>query len=819
MNAEKPDHDHRHDEHLEHEAHGSPDVPLSALQPRRERKLDLNAVRAKLAAKTGKQYWRTLEEVAEDPEFAEFMHREFPKHASEWESSVDRRDFLKLAAASLAFAGMAGCRPPQDRIIPYVKQPDGMVLGNPLFFATAMPFGADALGLLVENHEGRPTKIEGNPDHPSSLGGTDAYAQAAVLDLYDPDRAQVVSKLGEIRTWAEFLDFAATTSSSLKAANGAGFRILSGTVTSPSIAAQIQALLKMFPQGKWHSWEPAVSEGAFEGAKLAFGRYVSSVYRIEQADVILALDSDFMGHGAGHVRYQREFFRRRKLESPNEMNRLYAVEPVPTVTGSVADNRLPLKAAEVEQFARALAAKLGIGGSATAPAGSESFLETVAKELQAHRGKSLVIAGEQQTPALHALAHAINGALGNAGATLYYTEPVEANPGNHLQSFSELCADLDAGKVDTLIMFGVNPVYTAPHDHDFLSKLRKVPNSVQVSMHYDETCEYATWHVAESHFLETWGDARAYDGTLTVIQPLIAPLYRSHSAREVLAAFSDKPGVGDYDALRDQLKSVAGSGDFEKFWRKTLNDGFVANSAFKPASGIAAKVNIAGLPSQSSSGGDLEFLFRPDPTIYDGRFANNGWLQELPKPITKLTWDNAAFVGPRTAEALNVNQTVSARGGEHGRVFTEVVDISISNSKVTAATWTLPGQAEGTVLLPLGYGRMRAGFTGSNKGFNAYVVRVSNALWTANASSGSVKKTGDEYPMACTQYHFNIEGRKIMASGTLEEYRKNPAFAHEEDEQPPKDITLYERMGQPLLFDYSKMQAWGGGSELNRRHG
>jgi MoCo/4Fe-4S cofactor protein with predicted Tat translocation signal len=817
MSADTHDNEHRHEHDQEQDAR--PDVLLADLT--RRTKLDLAAVRAKLASKRGKHYWRTLEEVAEDPAFAEFMHREFPKHASEWEDSVDRRNFLKLAAASLAFAGMTGCaRQPEQKVIPYVKQPDGLVLGNPLFFATAMPFGADALGLLVENHEGRPTKIEGNPDHPSSLGGTSAFAQAAILDLYDPDRAQVVTSLGEIRSWAQFLDFAATTSAALKAANGAGLRILSGTVASPSIAAEIEALLKMFPQAKWHRWEPAVSDGACDGAKLAFGRFVSSVYRIDQAEVILALDSDFMGHGPGHVRYQKDFFRRRNLTGSNrEMNRLYAVEPVPTVTGSVADNRLPLKAAEVEQFASALAAKLGLGGRGTAPAGSEAFLEAVVKELEAHRGKSLVVAGEQQSPTVHLLAHAINGALGNAGATVYYIEPVEANPGNQLDSFAGLCADMDAGKVNTLIIFGVNPVYTAPHDFDFVRKIGKVENSIHVSSHFDETAEHTTWHVAESHFLETWGDAKAYDGTLSIVQPLIAPLYRTHSAREVLAAFSDKPGVNDYEALRESLKSRAG-GDFEKFWRKTLNDGFVANSASPALSGLSAKANLAGLPAvPSASGNQLEFLFRPDPTIYDGRFANNGWLQELPKPITKLTWDNVASVGPKTAEALNVNQEVSARGGEHGRVFSDQADIFLGNSKVTAAVWTLPGQAEGTVLLPLGYGRTRAGFVGSNTGFNAYAVRVSSALWTATAASSSIKKTGDDYPLACTQYHFNMEGRMIMVSGTLDEFKKNPEFVRQEDEQPPRDVTLYERRGQPPQFDYSKVQAWSMAIDLTKCNG
>jgi len=792
----------------------------------REGSMDLAAVRAKLQSKTGKQYWRTLEELAGDPEFEELLHREFPRQApSEWEDSVDRRDFLKLMAASLTFAGLSGCgRTPEQYVVPYVKQPEGMVLGKPQFYATVMPFGADAIGLLVESHEGRPTKIEGNPDHPSSLGATNVFAQASVLNLYDPDRAQTVTKFGEIQTWSLFVDSAQAIAAEMKAANGAGFRMLTGIVTSPTLAAQIQSLLTLFPQAKWHQWEPAVGDGTREGAKLAFGSYLNTVYRPEKADVILSLDSDFLGSGPGHIRYAREFSRRRKLNGPTDtMNRLYVVEPTPSVTGATADHRLPLRASEVELFARALAAKLGLGGSAAIPPDAEKWLDAIAKDLQNHKGASLLVAGEQQPAEVHALVHAINATLGNVGTTLYYTEPVEAHPANHLESLRELCADIDAGKVETLLILGGNPVYNAPHDFDFASKIKfdekknrkPVKNTIHVSSHFDETAELCDWHVAESHYLETWGDARAFDGTVSVIQPLIAPLYHTHSAREALAAFGDKPGVSDYEVLRDRLKAANPSPDFEKFWRKTLNDGLVAGSAFAPAS-ANLKFSVASLvAAKTTPADDIEFLFRPDPCVYDGRFANNGWLQELPKPVTKLTWDNAALISPKTAEKLQLAHNVAWRGGEHGKIYSNVIDIALSNSKVTAAAWRLPGQADGVVVLPLGYGRKKAGYTGTNKGFNAYAVRTSDALWTASAPTSAIKKTGDDYPLACTQYHFSMEGRQILATGTLEEYRRNPNFANEHAELPPKELSLYKGEAE---FPYNR-EKWAMAIDLNKCNG
>jgi MoCo/4Fe-4S cofactor protein with predicted Tat translocation signal len=803
LQAAEDGHDHDHDHEDGHEE--------NAVE--QEHRLDLASVREKLREKSGKQYWRTLEELADNPHFEDLLHREFPRHASEWDNAVDRRDFMKLMGASLALAGLAGCgRPDIDHIVPYVRQPDGVVLGRPNFYATAMPFGASAVGILVESHEGRPTKIEGNPDHPSSLGASSAFVQAAILNLYDPDRSQTVQQNGEIRSWSAFMDTAQGLATNAKATNGAGFRILSGAVSSPTLTAQIRKLLAAFPEAKWYQWEPAGADGAREGAKLAFGRDVNTVYEVGKANVIVSLDSDFLASGPGHLAYAREFARRRNLDGPSDtMNRLYVVEPTPSVTGSSADHRLPMRSSDVELFARALGAKLGVGSSATVSGEAAKWVETIASDLQKEHGSSLVVAGEYQPAAVHALAHAINATLGNVGKTVYYTEPLGADTGN-LESLRELCAEIDHGKVDLLLILGGNPVYDAPHDFDFVNKLKKVANSIHLSPYFDETSAWTQWHVAESHFLEAWGDARAHDGTASILQPLISPLYFTHSALDMIAAFSDKPGQPAYDSVRAywteaaaHLPTTADAG-----WRKWLNDGVIPGTKFAPIN-AESKFSATSLPAASSASADsIEFIFRPDPSTYDGRFANNGWLQELPKPVTKLTWDNAALISPKLAQKRDFVHKVASRGGEHGQVRSPLVDIELNGSKVTAAVWTVPGQAENTVVLPLGYGRARAGYTGTNKGFNAYVVRTSNALWTAG--DGKMTATGDSYPLACTQYHFNMEGRKILSTASLSEYQKNPNFAHEHDETPPKDDSLYKEFAYPGY-------AWGMAIDLTKCNG
>jgi len=798
-----PWHNHDHDH----------DHPADESTIEREHRLDLAAVREKLRGKSGKQYWRTLEELADDPHFEELLHREFPRHASEWDDSVDRRDFLKLMSASLALAGLAGCgKPDISNIVPYVRQPDGLVLGKPNFYATAMPFGASTVGVLVESHEGRPTKIEGNPDHPSSLGATNALTQAAILSLYDPDRSQTVQQAGEIRSWSAFLDAAQDLATNVKATKGAGFRILSGAVTSPTLTSQIRKLLATYPQAKWYQWEPADGDGPRDGAKMAFGRNVNTVYEIAKADVIVSLDADFLASGPGHVAYARQFAKRRGLDAADlAMNRLYVIEPTPSVTGSSADHRLPMRASQIELFARALAGKLSIGPGATLSGQAAEWLEIVAKELQSERGSSVVIAGEYQPAAVHALAHAINAALGNVGKTLYYTEPLVSDQGN-LDSLRALCSEMDHGQVDLLLILSSNPVYDAPHDFDFVNKLKKVATTIQVGPYLDETAAYCQWHVAESHFLETWSDARAHDGTASIIQPLISPLYYTHSAHEVIAAFSDKPGMASYDAVHAYWteESAHLPMSIDAGWRKWLNDGVIAGTKFTPLN-VESKFNASSLPPvQPAPADQIEFIFRPDPCVHDGRFANNGWLQELPKPVTKLTWDNAALVSPKLAQKSDFVQKVQSSGGEHGRILAPLVDIQLNGSKVTAAVWTLPGQEENTVVLPLGYGRTRSGYTGTNKGFNAYVVRTSNTMWTA--TGGKITSTGGSYQLACTQYHFNMEGRQLLSTATLSEYRQNPDFAHEGHELPAKDDSLYKAFAYPGY-------AWGMAIDLNKCNG
>ncbi|HYL10727.1 MAG TPA: TAT-variant-translocated molybdopterin oxidoreductase [Candidatus Acidoferrales bacterium] len=797
MTMKMPDHEHDENEDL----------------TAREYPLDLQAARAQLRNRAGKEFWRSLEELSRSPHFEELLHREFPRHAAEWSETdgVGRRDFLRLMAASLALAGVSGCaRKPNETVLPYVKSPEGLTLGKPLYFATAMPLGASALGLLVESHEGRPTKIEGNPDHPGSLGATDIFSQAAILELYDPDRSQVLTNLGEIRAWSAFLAEVRLVVEALKANKGAGFRILTGSVISPTLGAQLKALLAQFPEAKWHQWEPAGSDGVREGAKLAFGRYVNTIYRVEKADVILSLDADFLASGPGGVRYAREFARRRKPDAPGGMNRLYVVEPTPSVTGATADHRLSIHHLEVETLAYALAGKLGLARATAIPGGQGRWLDAVAKDLHALRGRSLILAGEQQPASVHALAHAMNQALGNVDSTVVYTEPVEAQPTNQLESLRQLAADMDEGKVEVLLILGGNPVYDAPADFRFAERMGKVRTNIHLSLYDDETSQYCQWHIPDAHFLESWSDTLAFDGTASIIQPLIAPLYHAKTAHEVLAAFSDKPEQSSYEIVRNFWKSQHTGADFEKFWRKSLNDGVIAGTAFAPVS-LTPSARLPFRNNDFPPGPEdwkviLEVVFRPDPSIYDGRFSNNGWLQEVPKPVSKLAWDNAAIVSPATAEKLGLGRRVSATGGEHGQVFADVVDVHVNGSKVTAAAWILPGQADGVVTLHLGYGRTRAGRVGTQKGFSAYAVRTSSALWSA-VGGVTLHKTGETYPLACTQDHYSMEGRELLRAASLSEYRSNPNFARKEAE-PPKSLTLYKE------FEYPGY-AWGMAIDLN----
>ncbi len=771
----------------------SPETNPKAAQP-----TDLAAIRERLARARGPEYWRSLEELAETEAFQEFLHREFPQNASEWMDPVGRRGFLKLMGASLALAGFSACSaspaPTNEKIVPYVRPPEEIVPGKPLFFATAMPLGGYATGLLAESHMGRPTKIEGNPQHPASLGAADAFAQASVLTLYDPDRSQVIIRAGQIGSWSAFLAELSLALDAQRARQGAGLRVLTETVTSPTLASQMQALLTQFPQAKWHQYEPAGRDNIRLGARLAFGEFVETQYRLDKADVILALDSDFLTMGPGCLRHAHDFAERRRPQGKDtRMNRLYAVESTPTNTGAMADHRLPVRAGEIEAFARAVAQGLGLPvEGAAAPAAHTKWIAALVRDLQQHHGSSLVVAGEPQPPAVHALAHAMNQALGNVGRSVVYTDPVEANPVDQMASLRELVQEMDAGKVNVLVILGGNPVFTAPADLKFADRLSKVGLRVHLGLYEDETSQLCHWHIPEAHYLESWSDVRALDGTVTILQPLIAPLYGGKSAHELMAALMGASDKSGYDILREYWRGKSQAKNFELFWRTALHDGVIAGTALPPRS-VTLKAGAGRSGTQVQAGGGLEIIFRPDPTIWDGRFANNGWLQELPKPMSKLTWDNAALVSPATAERLGLSAG-------------DVVELQHAGRTVQAPVWILPGHAPDSVTVHLGYGRTRAGSVGTGIGFNPYAIRTAAAPWFAPGLG--IRKIGAQYSLVSTQSHNSMEGRNPVRAGTLEEYARHPEFAREMGEEPPPGLSLYPGVTY-------EGYAWGMAIDLN----
>ncbi|GIV14749.1 MAG: molybdopterin oxidoreductase [Armatimonadota bacterium] len=771
--------------------------------------LNLEEIRQRLAQAKGQQYWRSLEEIAESEEFRQILEKEFPRQSSPLGAFLHRRQFLKLMGASLALAGLTSCRPLSMRkIVPQVQQPEEMVPGKPLYFASAFSMGGYARGVLVESHEGRPTKIEGNAKHPASpgpggvvslqspaqlnpdgtpkhIGASDAFTQASILTLYDPDRSQSPLYQGQLSAWTDFNTALAAEMAKQAAVRGAGLRILTDNVTSPTLAALIQELLKKYPQAKWHQYEPLHHDNALEGAKIAFGAPVNTVYRFERAEVILSLDSDFLFGGPAGVRYAHDYATRRQVRhNTTQMNRLYVVESTPTVTGAAADHRLPLRPSQIRTFALALAKAVGLPVSAPQlPAEQQRWVEAVARDLQAHRSRCAVIVGESQPPEIHALVHAINHTLGNAGQTVFYTQPVEASPVNHTESLRELVQDMAAGKVETLVILGGNPAYNAPADMEFASLLREMTQrngfTVHLSLYEDETSALCLWHIPESHYLETWGDVRAFDGTVSIIQPLIEPLYPSRSAWEMVDAMLGRQR-NSYDIVQAYWSKRLGSANFQKAWRKALHDGVIAGTALPPSAvqvrvdAVVAAVQKASIPA----GEGLEIVFTPDPTVWDGRFANNGWLQELPKPLSHLTWDNAAFVSPATAQKLGLQMDTGGLAN-----IVDVVELRYRGEKLHVPVWILPGQPDDCVTLSLGYGRTRAGKVGTGIGYNAYKVRFSDALWTA--SGATLVKTGERYPLASTQQHHSMHGRDLVQVGTLDEFRSDPkhlvkAAAHEE---------------------------------------
>ncbi|HEU4983860.1 MAG TPA: TAT-variant-translocated molybdopterin oxidoreductase [Acidobacteriaceae bacterium] len=792
-----------------------------------ETKLTLAEVRAKLAGQTGKKYWRSIDELAGTPEFEAAVREEFPQHSSEWIDPVSRRGFLKLMGASMALAGLAGCtKQPEEAIYPYVKAPEDLVLGRPVYFATAFPFATGTVPLLIKSDAYRPIKVDGNPNHPYNQGGSDPIAQGTLLDMYDPDRSQHVYYRGETRQWAAFLASFRAMLADKKATGGQGLYFLSDTVTSPTLAAQWKKGQANYPNAKWIQYDPVNRDSAYAASKAAFGDYADAQYRLAGADIIVSLDADFLSGIAhpGFHRLAKDYANRRKLDQQTpgnySMNRLYTVECMPTTTGMKSEHRLALRASDIAGFAADLAAAVGAGGAASGYTWSpdaQKFFAAVVKDLKANAGKCVVIPGEQQPPSVHLAAMAINNALGNVGKTVVYTDTVNPMPSIQNDDLRSLVADMNAGKVEWLVILNTNPIYNAPADLDFASAFNKVGTVVHLGNHRDETGLEAHWHINAAHYMESWTDARAYDGTVSVVQPMIDPLYGGHSAHEIVQSLLDKPDVSPYAAVREnwsaQTASNAPGVDADFGWRKLLHDGFLSGSAFTPKAG-GGKATIPAAPAQLPAD-TLEIVFRPDPHVYDGRFANVGWLQEIPRPITNLSWDNAAMMSYATL-------------GKLGVVEHDVIEITLNGRKVLAPALAVPGHPDGTITVHLGQGR-KTGRVAGGVGFNAYLIRTSASPYFDKGAT--IRKTGDKWGLAIPKSHYidqratyvggdgsgthSLEGNEALDRGiiryaTLNQFKKDQNFAHEgegKDDLEPTDSMF-------PAYRYDK-NAWGMSIDMN----
>lgn len=863
--------------------------------PSKDSQKNFALLRDRILEKSGKDYWRSVEEFVDAPEFEEFVKREYPSQAEEWDDSFSRRNFIKIMGASLALAGLSGCViQPSEKIVPYVSQPEEIIPGKALFFATAFTLGGIGVGLLAKSNEGRPTKLEGNPEHPGSLGATDVLTQASLLNMYDPDRSQEVTYRGTPKTWQEYVGAIRAAVEENRADGGAGIRFLTETVTSPTLIAQFKQLQTELPKAKWVQYEPINDDNAMAGAKLAFGTPVKTIYKLDQADRVLSLDKDiFSGF---NVRYIKDYTKKRNFsEEHKDINRLYTIETTISVTGAKSDHRLAVKPSQIPEIAKAIAGQLGVAGASTTALSEDinKWIAPMAKDLLAHKGKSVVVVGDNQPPFVHALGHAMNQALGNVGTTVVYSEPfqpfAETSQADQLRG---LIQDIDGGAVKMLVILGGNPVYNTPVDLKLnADRMNKIPLRVHLGMYVDETAELCHWHASEKHFLEMWSDTRAYDGTVSVVQPLINPLYEGKSSHEVAQLFfKENYDKKDYDIVKEywQKQGFAGAPktmattaatttnssntantntstpktnavsaqtapnvaantaantaatseapkpsttqpaatpgltkSFEDNWRKVVHDGFVPNSA-AAAKTVSLNAAFLGQPQPpASSNGTLEIAILQDPCVYDGRFTNNGWLQELPNPLTKITWENVALVSPRTAKHIGLNKGVKDEeyvGGSQGvsfidtrggNLYSDLVTLKFQGANVSTPVpmWIQPGQPDDVITLYMGYGRTKAGRVGTGLGYNAYDVRRSDAMWFG---TGEVTRTGEQTDIASTQIHFNMEGRDLLRVWDLETFEKNPTMGHQHNEY---DNTIYNP--ETYQAQYDANHRWGMTIDLN----
>ncbi len=760
-------------------------------------KLTLAAVKAKLDGKSGRRFWKNLDELAETDEFLELMREEFPRQTagSEWVDGLSRRGFMKVMGASMALAGLAGCtKQPDEPIYPYIRQPEDLILGNTMLFATAHPFPTGAVPILVKSDAFRPIKIEGNPEHPMSNGKSDALTQGTLLDLYDPDRSQHALARGATVTWADFQMAFARAVKALPN-GGQGLYFLSETITSPTLAGQWKQVQAAFPQAKLAQWDPVNRDSARAASKAAFGSYVDAQYRLEEADVILSLDADFLGgiHHPGFLPLARAYAERHRYEEDKPMNRMYVIETMPTVTGFKAEHRLSVKPSDLVRLAQAMA-----GGQTPAVTDSaqQKFVTALLADLKKSSGRVAVIPGEQAPAEVHLAAITLNQAFGAVGKTVVYTETVNPMPSEQNADLRALAAEMQAGKVEWLVMLGANPLYNAPVDVNFADGFAKVPHTVHLGTHVDETGSVSEWHLNKAHYLESWTDARAYDGTLTIVQPMIDPLYGGRSAHDVLQSLLGDPQGSAMDAVQANARQYV-QGDFAGGWKKALHDGWVEGTAFAPRPGGAAGASGSASTNfgtvAGGAPGTIEIVFRPDSSLYDGRFSNNGWLQELAKQVTSMSWDNAALMSYGLQERLGLAES-------------EAIELELNGQKVIAPVFVVPGHPDDTVTVHLGFGRgAQVGRVGAGVGFNSYLLRTSAR--PGYDTGLKVTRGKGTYDLCVTKVHniehrgafaqhdleqkkFDKEGtyslagheameRSIIRYATVAEAKQNPNFAHE----------------------------------------
>ncbi len=735
---------------------------------------------------------------------------------------VGRRGFLAASTVTAAVGLLEGCiRRPEEHILPYTEMPEYVVPGVPLHFATVTERFGDAMGLLVTSHQGRPTKIEGNPRHPSTANGAaDVWAQASLMDLYDPDKSKAPSAGGEEKSWEEATEALAARIASHDRDGGRGLHVVTPPLPSPSFFRIKKRFMERFPEARFHTWASVSDSNHREGTRLAFGRPLNQHTDFRGSRVILSLDSDFLLLEPNALTNTWRFAGGRQMQRPeDDMNRLYVVEPHHTVTGSNADHRLRLASSQVGRYLAALAKELlgrgevELNPTLTAAIGTpstdgipEKWIAQVASELAGNKGRAAIVVGLRQPPAVHALAHALNRALNNEGRTVVFTQvaddmgqpPAPAPEGeeavapasqavsDYLGSFRELAAALSQAR--TVLLLGVNPVYDAPADLGFANAISSVDFSLHADTHVGETGAATSWHLPLAHFLETWGDLRSRDGTYSVQQPLIAPLYDGKSIIELLAIGLGDDAPGGHAQVRATVRDEVARGPaFDQTWRALLHAGVLEGSTTRPEAGaelqnaeIAAALSAledVAMPTPDA----LEVAFVPCGKVLDGSRANNLWLQELPDNLTKLVWDNAALLSPATAEQLGLSDR-------------DVVHLTADGTTVRAAVHILPGVADNTVIAPLGWGRTAAGHYGNGQGFDFGPLRTTSAFW--HRPGVSLERTGDQWFLVRTQEHGTMHGRPLAIDGSLEEYRDNPEFPQyrtvEADLPPLWDTVDYE---------------------------